>query len=119
LLNLDLRYYKSTDPGLLDELAHRFRLFARKTIPDVGRFLSDALAKSKLTAFWVPSSMRILLDETVPEPKHRWIESHEISHSIIGWHKDFLLGLHVGTRSDAARAPRGPGRKCLSKRGLP
>jgi hypothetical protein len=92
LLKLDLRYYKSTDPGFLDEITHRFKIFARKTIPDVGRILSDALTKSKLTAFWVPSSMRILLDETVPEPKHRWIESHEISHSVIGWHKDFLLG---------------------------
>jgi uncharacterized protein DUF955 len=92
LLNLDLRYYKSTDPGLLDELSHRFRLFARRTIPDVGKYLSEALTKSKLTAFWVLASMRILLDETVPEPKHRWIESHEISHSVIDWHKDFLLG---------------------------
>jgi Zn-dependent peptidase ImmA (M78 family) len=92
LLKLDLQYYKSTDPGLLEELTHRFKLLARKTIPDIGKHLSDALAKSKLTAFWVPASMRILLDETVPEPKHRWIEGHEISHSVTDWHKEFLLG---------------------------
>jgi len=92
LLKLDLRYYKSTDPGIIEELTHRFTLFARKTIPDVGKHLAAALAKSKLNAFWVPDSRRILLDETVPEPKHRWIESHEITHSITDWHKEFLLG---------------------------
>src|SRR5438270_7345601 len=92
LLKIDLHYYKSTDPSLLQELTHRFRLLAQKTIPDIGKHLATALGKSKLNAFWVPQSRRILLDETVPEPKHRWIESHEISHSLADWHKDFLLG---------------------------
>ena len=92
LLKLDLKYYKSTDPGIIEELTHRFTLFARKTIPDIGKHLAAALAKSKLNAFWVPDSRRILLDETVPEPKHRWIESHEITHSVTDWHKEFLLG---------------------------
>ncbi len=92
LLKIDLAYYKSTDPGVIQELTHRFALLAHKTIPDIGRHLAAALAKSKLNAFWIPKSKRILLDETVPEPKHRWIESHEITHSVAGWHKDFLLG---------------------------
>lgn len=92
LLKLDLQYYRSTDPGILTELAHQFTLLARKTIPDIGKHLATALSKSKLNSFWVPTSRRILLDETVPEPKHRWIESHEISHSVTDWHKSFLLG---------------------------
>lgn len=92
LLKIDLRYYRSTDPGLLSELTHRFNLLARKTLPDIGRHLATALAKSKLNAFWIPSNQRILLDETVPKLKHRWLEAHEISHSVTSWHKDYLLG---------------------------
>jgi len=92
LLKLDLRYYNSTDPNLIEELTHRFRILAGKAIPDVGKHLLSALAKSRLTAFWVPDSMRILLDQSVPKPKHRWIESHEIGHSITEWHRSFLLG---------------------------
>lgn len=92
LLKIDLRYYRSTDPSLLTELTHRFNLFAKKTLPDIGKHLATALAKSKLNAFWIPSAQRILLDETVPQPKHRWIEAHEITHSVTTWHKDYLLG---------------------------
>jgi hypothetical protein len=92
LLKLGLQYYRSTDPGLIAELTHRFNLLARKTIPGLGRHLVTALAKSKLCAFWVPDCSRILLDQEVPEAKHRWIEAHEISHSVTPWHRDFLLG---------------------------
>lgn len=92
LLSLDLQYYRSTDPGLIAELTHRFNLLARKTIPGLGRHLVSALEKSKLCAFWVPDSARILLDQDVPKAKHRWIEAHEITHSMTPWHKDFLLG---------------------------
>jgi hypothetical protein len=92
LLHLNLKYYSSTDPGLIQELSHRFTLFARKTLPDVGRHLWSALSKSKLCSFWVPDSAQILLDENVPHLKHRWIEAHEITHSIAPWHKGFLLG---------------------------
>jgi hypothetical protein len=73
LLSLDLQYYRSTDPGLIAELTHRFNLLARKTIPGLGRHLLSALAKSKLCAFWVPDSARILLDQDVPQAKHRWM----------------------------------------------
>lgn len=104
LLKIDLTYYKSTDPSLIQELTHRFTLLARKTIPDIGKHLASALAKSKLDAFWIPAARRILLDETVPEPKHRWIESHEISHSVTDWHNDFLLGDNRFTLDPLCRA---------------
>lgn len=104
LLKLNLSYYRSTDPSIIQELTHRFTLFAKKTLPDVGQHLRTALAKSKLTAFWVPSSQQILLDETVPEPKHRWIESHEITHSVTDWHKEFLLGDNDNTVDPACHA---------------
>jgi hypothetical protein len=92
LLSLDLQYYSSSDPGLVAELGHRFRLLARKTLPDLGKHLLSALAKSRLCAFWVPESSRILVDSDVPERKHRWIEAHEITHSVTSWHKHYLLG---------------------------
>lgn len=92
LLSLDLHYYSSTDPGLVEELSHRYTLLAKKTIPDLGKHLVAALAKSRLCAFWIPESSKILIDSEQPQPKHRWIEAHEITHSITNWHKGFLLG---------------------------
>ena len=97
LLSLDLEYYSSSDPGLVLELTHRFRLLARKTIPDLGRHLHLALSKSKLCAFWVPDQSRIMIDGDVPKPKHRWIEAHEIIHSVTPWHRSFLLGDNAQT----------------------
>jgi hypothetical protein len=97
LLSLDLQYYSRSDPGLVAELAHRFRLLARKTLPDLGKHLFAALSKSNLCAFWVPESSRILVDAEVPQRKHRWIEAHEIIHSVAPWHKSYLLGDNAHT----------------------
>jgi hypothetical protein len=92
LLSLDLKYYSRSDPGLVSEITHRFTLFAKKSLPDVGRHLLSALSKSKLCAFWVPDSSQILVDIDVPKRKHRWIEAHEITHSVTPWHRAYLLG---------------------------
>ena len=104
LLSLDLRYYSSSEPGLFTELTHRFKLLAQKTIPDIGRHLLSALAKSRLCAFWVPDSAKIMIDSDVPEPKHRWIEAHEITHSVTTWHREFLLGDNSQTLDPACHA---------------
>lgn len=104
LLSLDLQYYSSTDPGLVAELTHRFTLLAKKGLPDLGNHLIAALAKSRLCAFWVPESSRILVDADVPTPKHRWIEAHEITHSTTSWHKGFLLGDNSQTLDPACHA---------------
>jgi Zn-dependent peptidase ImmA (M78 family) len=104
LLSLDLQYYSRADPGLIAELTHRFNLLAKKKLPDLGNHLISALAKSRLCAFWVPESSRILIDSEVPTPKHRWIEAHEITHSITKWHKDFLLGDNAKTLDPACHA---------------
>jgi hypothetical protein len=104
LLSLDLQYYSSADPGLISELTHRFTLLAKKTIPDVGRHLLGALTKSKLCAFWVPDAAKILVDQEVPQPKHRWIEAHEITHSITPWHKHYLLGDNAHTLDPVCHA---------------
>src|SRR5688500_4156119 len=61
LLKLDLKYYDGTDKGLIADLAHRAKLFARKTIPDAVKQVRAVIAKSKLLAFWVPDSQRVLI----------------------------------------------------------
>lgn len=103
-LKLDLQYYRSSDPGLLAELTHRFKMVALRTIPDVGKHLLAALSKSRLCAFWIPDGAKIMLDSDVPEPKHRWIEAHEIAHSITPWHKEFMLGDTLQMVDPACRA---------------
>src|SRR5438477_5492780 len=73
LLKLDLKYYDGSDSGLVAELSHRFKLFAKKKLPEIGNQVREVIAKSKLVAFWVPDSKRVLIDSSVPKPKHRWI----------------------------------------------
>ena len=104
LLSLNLQYYSSSEPGLAAELTHRFTLLARKTIPDLEKHLWTALSKARLCAFWVPDAAKILIDAEVPEPKHRWIEAHEITHSITPWHRKFLFGDNAQTLDPACYA---------------
>ena len=104
LLKLDLRYYDGSDSGLVAELSHRVKLFAKKKLPEVGKHVRDVINKSKLVAFWVPESKRVLIDSSVPKPKHRWIEGHEITHSITPWHREFLLGDNEQTLDPICRA---------------
>jgi hypothetical protein len=104
LLKLDLRYYDGTDSGLIAQLTHRARLLAKKQVPDAVRQVKAILSKSKLLAFWVPDSKRVLIDSSVPQKKHRWIEGHEITHSLAPWHRDFLLGDDQQTLDPACRA---------------
>ncbi len=104
LLSLDLQYYSSTDRGLITELTHRFTILAKKQLPNLGNHLLAALAKSRLCAFWVPESSQILIDSDVPKPKHRWIQAHEITHSVTSWHKSFLFGDNSRTLDPACHA---------------
>jgi hypothetical protein len=65
---------------------------AGKQVLERPMLLVEAVAKARLSALWVPDNKRILIDEVVPKPKHRWIEGHEIGHSVIPWHREFLFG---------------------------
>lgn len=91
LLKLDRSYYNIANPGFLAEVAHRVKV-AGKQIVARPTLLIDVIKKANLSALWIPDSKRILIDETVPEAKHRWMEAHEIGHSIIPWHQEFLFG---------------------------
>lgn len=91
LLELNIGYYSSTNTTLLQEVAHRMKV-AGKQVLERPMLLVEAITKAKLSALWVPQTKRILIDENVPKPKHRWIEGHEVGHSLIPWHREFLFG---------------------------
>ena len=90
-LKLDFKYYSSTDLSTFDEIAHRIKVAGKLIIREPGRII-DVIRKAKLNALWLPDGRKILMDESVPTPKQRHISAHEIVHSIIPWHKTFLLG---------------------------
>lgn len=91
LLELDRTYYTSDDVGLLAEVTHRIRV-AGKQILNRPSMLWEAIKSFDLKALYLPDQNRILIDQSLPKLKHRWNEAHEISHKIIPWHADMLLG---------------------------
>ncbi len=52
----------------------------------------DAVKTMNLKALYIPDRKRILIDESVPKLKHRWIEAHEITHDLLPWHHEMMLG---------------------------
>jgi len=100
LLKLDLQFYSGSDPSIIDMFSHKLKV-AGKQIAKRPALLLEALRKLELKALWIPDSKRILIDADIPQPKHRWIEGHEISHSIIPWHEGFVFGDNKTTLSPA------------------
>lgn len=98
LLKLDLHYYTTDDPGFLQEITHKLKVGAKQIIkrPSI---LIDVVKKFDLKALFVPDKKRILIDSSLPDLKKRWSESHEISHSLIPWHADYMLGDNKTTLS--------------------
>lgn len=91
LLELDLRYYTVDDPGLMEEVVHKMRVGAKQIIKRPALLL-EAVKTFDLKGLFLPDRKRILLDASIPDLKKRWCESHEIMHSLVPWHKDYLLG---------------------------
>jgi hypothetical protein len=91
LLKLDTQYYSSSDTGFLREAVSKIKIGAKQLIMRP-TLLLDVVRKANLSALWLPDGKRILIDRELPKIKHRWAESHEISHSITEWHKLFLFG---------------------------
>lgn len=96
LLNLDRQFYSSADQAFVSEMVSRVKV-AGKQILKRPTLLIDAIKKAKLSALWIPDKKRILLDKELPLLKHRWNEAHEIGHSFIPWHKEFLHGDNKAT----------------------
>ncbi len=91
LLKLDRAFYAADDPSLLQTLASRMRVgalqvFKRPTL------LLEVVRALDLRGLYLLDQKRILIDSTQPEPKHRWLEAHEIGHSILPWHEDAMFG---------------------------
>jgi len=91
LLRLDLQYYRANDPKLLEDVIHKLKLGAKQIIRRP-MLLVDVVKKFDLSALFVPDRKRILMDDSVPDLKKRWCESHEVAHSVIPWHSDYMLG---------------------------
>jgi Zn-dependent peptidase ImmA (M78 family) len=96
LLDLDRQFYSSDDQTFVSEIVSRIKV-AGKQILKRPTILIDAIKKAKLSALWIPDKKRILLDQNLPILKHRWNEAHEIGHSIIPWHREFLHGDNKST----------------------
>lgn len=91
LLKLDLRYYSAQDPDLLQEVVHKLKLGARDIVRQPGRLI-QVIKQFALKALFLPDRRRILIDANLPDLKKRWNEGHEILHSAIPWHADYMLG---------------------------
>lgn len=92
VLKLDLGYYSASDPSLRQEVVHRVRVGAHLLAKKVARSLLEVAEKARLWGIWLPQPRRILICEDAPKPKHRWIQAHEIGHSLIPHHARFLFG---------------------------
>jgi Zn-dependent peptidase ImmA (M78 family) len=103
LLKLDLQYYNSSNHTALKDLAHKIRVGGKKILARP-TLIFDVIKKVSLSALWIPDRRRILLDDSVPSPKLRWNESHEIGHSLIPWHQQYLFGDNKFTLDPACHA---------------
>lgn len=90
LLRLDLKYYSSVDDGLITEVFHRARLGGHIIATKAVGFF-EAIKRWDIKAAFFPEQNRIVIDRSVPEPKWRWSEGHEIVHSLIPWHRSLMF----------------------------
>ncbi len=91
LLRLDRQYYSSSNDSVLREVVSKLWIGAQQVLQRPTLIL-DVVRKAKLSALWLPDRKRILIDEELPQIKHRWASGHEVIHSLVEWHKPFLFG---------------------------
>jgi hypothetical protein len=91
LLQLDRVYFTSETDGLLQATVSRLKR-GGKQILNRPTLLWEAVRKFDLRALYIPDHKRILIDDAVPKPKHRWLEAHEIGHDLLPCHHDMMLG---------------------------
>lgn len=90
-LELDLDYFTQEDVSAFSTFFHRIKV-AGKQLVDRPSLALDAIRAANLAALWIPDSKSILIDRGVHRLKHRWMEAHEIAHSLIPWHRETLFG---------------------------
>jgi Zn-dependent peptidase ImmA (M78 family) len=91
LLKLNLSYYTKTDLNLLDEIAHWVTLTGHGVMISAKRML-DVVEKYGLRALIIPEQRHIFIDNDIKALKKRFVQAHEIAHSIVPWHRSLLLG---------------------------
>ena len=91
LLKLDFGYYSASDPGLLQDTIHKFRMGGRNIVLKA-QALVNVVRKFDLRALFIPAHRRILIDADQHHLSHRWNEAHEIAHSLFPWHDGAMLG---------------------------
>lgn len=90
-LKLDFGYYSASDPGLLQDTIHKFRMGGQKIVLKAQALVS-VVKKFDLRALFIPAQNRILIDRDQHYLTHRWNEAHEIAHSLFPWHEGAMLG---------------------------
>lgn len=91
LLSLDRDYFSGDDDSLARQTISHMKIAGKQFFLRPGLLL-DAVRKFDLRALYLPDRKRILIDKTVPEKKHRWLEAHEIGHGILPWHSSMMFG---------------------------
>jgi hypothetical protein len=91
LLQLDRDFFTSETDGLLQALVSKLKR-GGKQILNRPTLLWEAVKKFDLRALYLPDHKRILIDDAIPKPKHRWLEAHEIGHDLLPWHHEMMLG---------------------------
>lgn len=90
-LDLDRAYFQKDDPSLMDDVISMLRVAGKQVLRRPTLFL-DAVRKFDLRAFYLPDEKRILIDKDLHKLKFRWIEAHEVGHSLLPWHEGAMLG---------------------------
>lgn len=91
LLRLDREYYSSGDEGFLQDVVHNIKV-AGKQIIKRPSILAEAIKAGDLKALFLPDRKRILIDQSQPQLKWRWYETHEIVHGVLPWHGLLMFG---------------------------
>jgi hypothetical protein len=91
LLSLDLAYFAADDVGLLGEVVHKLKVGAKQVIKRPALLL-EAVRKFDLKALFIPDRKQILIDASLPDLKKRWSEGHEVLHSVLPWHAEYMFG---------------------------
>lgn len=103
LLELDRAYYTGNDDGILAQMISKIKVAGKQVIRRPS-LLKDVIKKFDLRALYLPDQKRIMLDQSVPEKKHRWLEVHEIAHNLLPWHGSVMFGDNEHTVTPACHA---------------
>ena len=101
-IKVDLAYYSTAEASTFGNFLHSLRVKTHELLKKCER-LEDAWKNKTLRGFWSPDQNRILVDESLHDRKQRWVETHEIVHSLIPHHQAYTLGDSKWTLSQSCQ----------------